>query len=71
MAVEVELHDKRPARYADRRRWYKGLLGAGAVRRALAAAGLSDDRGQGAEVQLIDPTTVTVYGSARLGRETG
>ena len=80
LAVEVELHDKRPARYAARLAWYTGLLAsgavqrvrwyvpnglvAGAVQRALTAAGLAE--GQGAEVRLIDPATVTVYGSARL-----
>jgi hypothetical protein len=78
LAVEVELHDKRPVRYAARMAWYKELLGTGAVqrvrwyvpnrpvgdavRRALAAAGL----GTGAEVRLIDGTAVMVYGSARL-----
>lgn len=78
LAVEVELHDKRPARYAARLTWYGRLLRGGAVQRvrwyvpsqrvaaavqrALAAAGLAE----GTEVRLIDQGEVTVYGSARL-----
>ncbi|HEX2513996.1 MAG TPA: replication-relaxation family protein [Chloroflexota bacterium] len=83
LAVEVELHDKRPPRYATRLAWYKGLLAAGgvqrvrwyvpnglvagAVQRALRAAGLAEGEGEGegAEVRLLDPAAVTVYGSAR------
>jgi hypothetical protein len=80
IAVEVELHEKQPGRYAATLAWYRRLLTAGAlervrwyvpdrrvgdaVLRALRAAGVFV--GAQAEVRLIDPEEVTVYGSARL-----